>query len=233
MKKIFLIISLLFLCGFSFNIKYPVSLFGIKTLDKVTNYISKEEWNALKEKNKDLSLFAIRDGNYQKNSLFQKYLMYVSRDTGTVKIVGATSRSIVKMNSKFSNTCKKKRKKLITSLKELNNIKESDFEKEYFIQKNFDINGKRDDFYKEDYSLIYDVDETKHSLNIECIYSVNLNYLSIQKLNYSLTAVDTENIVTDKKIIKEINQKIAEGRIILEKPLSDELIKNDFRGLSY
>ena len=60
-EKNFFIISLLFLCGFSFNIKYPVSLFGIKTLDKVTNYISKEEWNALKEKNKDLSLFAIRE----------------------------------------------------------------------------------------------------------------------------------------------------------------------------
>jgi len=232
MKKLFLIISLLFLCGFTFSAKYPTSLFRVKTLDKVTNYISEEKWNELKEKNKDMNLFAISgDGNYQENSLFGNYFMYVSKDTETVRIVGAISSRSVKMNSEFSNTCRENRKKLLTSLRELKNIKESDFEKEYYIQKNFDSEDKRDDFYKENYSLMYDVDKVKYSLDIQCKYSVRYYNHSIQKLIYSLTVVDTENLVTDKKIIKELNQKITEGRTILEKLLSDELIKNDFREL--
>ena len=52
-----------------------------------------------------------------------------------------------------------------------------------------------------------------------------------QLLHYALTAVDFENAVKDKEIIKSLNDQIDEKRTVFKKPLSDEIIKNDFRGL--
>jgi hypothetical protein len=127
--------------------------------------------------------------------------------------------------------CRERRKELLSSLKTLKNIKERDFDKQYYIEERLDINNKRDDVYKENYYMSYKVDNLEYSLNIMCLFSYNSWGDHTQLLHYALTAVDFENLVTDKDIIKGLNDQINEKRTVLKKPLSNEILKNDFRGL--
>ena len=79
--------------------------------------------------------------------------------------------------------------------------------------------------------MSYKVDDLEYSLNIMCLFSYNSWGDHTQLLHYALTAVDFENQVTDKDIIKGLNDQINEKRTVLKKPLSNEILKNDFRGL--
>jgi len=55
-KKILSIIVLgLLLSGCKHEENYPTSLFGIKLSDKVTNYMTEDEWKNVKAKNKILN----------------------------------------------------------------------------------------------------------------------------------------------------------------------------------
>jgi len=231
MKKLLSIIILtLSLSGCKTNVDYPTSMFGVELPNDVTNYMSKSEWEKVKNKNKDLKFFATTAGKYQKNNLFDDYYMYVNTNTNKISIVLGIATDYV-LTRKFSNKCEARRLKLLTSLKELKNIKERNYDKEYYIKKQVDDKNQRNDYYLENHFLNYNINDYQYSLNIECKYSYPNNYTSVQRLSYSLTVVNPENFVTDEKIIKELNEKVDEERRVLKKPLSDEMIKNDFRGL--
>jgi len=228
--RIFLIFFFIILIGCKPKDNYPTSLFGIELPNDVKNYMSDIEWEVVKNKNKDLNFFATSYGKYQKNNLFDEYYMYVNTNTDKISIVLGISTDYV-LTRKFSNKCEEKRLKLLTSLKELKNIKERDFDKEYYIKKQVDNKNQRDDFYLENHFLNYQVNDYKYSLNIQCKYNYPNNYTSEQRLSYSLTVVNPENVVTDEKIINQLNEMSDKERRVLKKPLSDEMIKNDFRGL--
>ena len=234
MKKLLGIIFLgLLLSGCNNEENYPTSLFGIKLPDKITNYMTEDEWTNVKAKNKDFEFFATTSGNYQRNNLFNKYYMYVDRVTEKVKIVIGEYKVALTKNQMETDPrrCRERRKELLSSLKILKNIKERDFDKQYYIEERLDINNKRDDVYKENYYMSYKVDDLEYSLNIMCLFSYNSWGDHTQLLHYALTAVDFENQVTDKDIIKGLNDQINEKRTVLKKPLSNEILKNDFRGL--
>ena len=233
-KKILSIIVLgLLLSGCKHEENYPTSLFGIKLSDKVTNYMTEDEWKNVKAKNKDFEFFATTSGNYQRNNLFNKYYMYVDRETEKVKIVTGEYEVALTKNQIETDPrrCRERRKELLSSLKTLKNIKERDFDKEYYIEKRLDINNKRDDVYKENYSMFYKVDDMEYSLNIMCLFSYNYWGDHKQLLHYALTYVDSERIVTDKAIIKSLDEQMNKKKTVLKKPLSNEILKNDFRGL--
>ena len=234
MKKILSIIVLsLLLSGCNHEENFPTSLFGIKLPDKVTNYMSEDEWINVKARNKDLNFFATSSGNYQRNNLFNKYYMYVDTITEKVKIViGEYKIGINKSEIEtHPSRCRERRKELLSSLKTLKNIKERDFDKQYYIEKRLDKNNKRDDVYKENYYINYKVNDMEYSLNIMCLFAYDSWGGHTQLLHYALAAVDFENAVKDKEIIKSLNYQIDEKRTVFKKPLSDEIIKNDFRGL--
>jgi hypothetical protein len=234
MKKILSIIVLsLLLSGCNHEENFPTSLFGIKLPDKVTNYMSEDEWINVKARNKDLNFFATSSGNYQRNNLFNKYYMYVDTITEKVKIViGEYKIGINKSEIEtHPSRCRERRKELLSSLKTLKNIKERDFDKQYYIEKRLDKNNKRDDVYKENYYINYKVNDMEYSLNIMCLFAYDSWGGHTQLLHYALAAVDFENAVKDKEIIKSLNDQIDEKRTVFKKPLSDEIIKNDFRGL--
>ena len=238
MKKIIIILALvLFVSACNHEKDYPTSLFGVKLLDKTTNYMTDNEWNDLKEKNKKYNVFATTKGKYQKNNMFQNHYMYANPSTDIIYIVGATSESGVK-SSEFSNTCRNKRNKLLNNLKDLKNIYERNFKKEYVITTETNSYGNRSDNYKEIYSLNYEKENNKYDLKIVCKFSyADENHFkywkntSSQILQYFLLAVDKNDVVTDKDIIDTLNAKVLENVTILKKPLTDEVIKNDFRGL--
>ena len=53
MKKLLGIVVLsMLLSACNHEKDYPTSLFGVKLLDKVTNYMSSSEWTEVKDKNK-------------------------------------------------------------------------------------------------------------------------------------------------------------------------------------
>ena len=238
MKKLLGIVVLsMLLSACNHEKDYPTSLFGVKLLDKVTNYMSSSEWTEVKDKNKDNDIFATRKGKFQKNLMFEDHFMYVNPSTDVIFIVGAQSESGV-LNSEFSNTCREKRTKLLSNLKDLKNINERNFKKDYLIEKETNSEGMRSDRYKEVFSLNYEKENYTYNLQIICRYSYadgnHRKYwknTSIQTLQFLLTAADKKNIVTDKDLVEELNAKILKNIINLKKPLTDEVIKNDFRGL--
>ena len=223
----------LLLSGCNHEENYPTSLFGVKPSDKITNYMTEDEWKNVKARNKDFEFFATASGNYQRNNLFNKYYMYVDRVTEKVKIVIGEYRVALTKNQIETDPrrCRERRKELLSSLKTLKNIKERDFDKQYYIEERLDINNKRDDVYKENYFISYKVDDLEYSLNIMCLFSYNSWGDHTQLLHYALTSLDSERLVTDKDIIKGLNDQINEKRTVLKKPLSNEILKNDFRGL--
>jgi len=234
MKKLLGIVVLgLLLSGCNHEENYPTSLFGVKPSDKITNYMTEDEWKNVKARNKDFEFFATASGNYQRNNLFNKYYMYVDRVTEKVKIVIGEYRVALTKNQIETDPrrCRERRKELLSSLKTLKNIKERDFDKQYYIEERLDINNKRDDVYKENYFISYKVDDLEYSLNIMCLFSYNSWGDHTQLLHYALTSLDSERLVTDKDIIKGLNDQINEKRTVLKKPLSNEILKNDFRGL--
>tara|TARA_B100000768_G_scaffold169148_1_gene174545 strand:- start:465 stop:1169 length:705 start_codon:yes stop_codon:yes gene_type:complete len=234
MKKLLWIVVLgLLLSGCNHEENYPTSLFGVKPSDKITNYMTEDEWKNVKARNKDFEFFATASGNYQRNNLFNKYYMYVDRVTEKVKIVIGEYRVALTKNQIETDPrrCRERRKELLSSLKTLKNIKERDFDKQYYIEERLDINNKRDDVYKENYFISYKVDDLEYSLNIMCLFSYNSWGDHTQLLHYALTSLDSERLVTDKDIIKGLNDQINEKRTVLKKPLSNEILKNDFRGL--
>ena len=234
MKKILSIIVLgLLLSGCNHDVNYPTSLFGVKPSDKITNYMTEDEWINVKARNKDFEFFATTSGNYQRNNLFNTYYMYVDRITEKVKIVIGEYKVALTKNQTETDPrrCRERRKELLSSLKTLKNIKERDFDKQYYIEKRLDKNNKRDDVYKENYFISNKVDDLEYSLNIMCLFSYNSWGDHTQLLHYALTSLDSERLVTDKDIIKGLNDQINEKRTVLKKPLSNEILKNDFRGL--
>ncbi|MBT7816377.1 MAG: hypothetical protein HN566_06535 [Polaribacter sp.] len=234
MKKILGIIVLgLLLSGCNHEENFPTSLFGVKPSDKITNYMTEDEWTNVKAKNKDLTFFSTTKGDFKRNNLFNKNYMYVDTITEKVKIViGEYKIGINKSEIEtHPSRCRERRKELLSSLKTLKNIKERDFDKQYYIEERLDDNNKRYDIYKENYFISYNVDDLDYSLNIMCVFDYNSLGGHTQLLHYSLTAVDSERLVTDKDIIKSLNDQIDEKRTVFKKPLSDEVIKNDFRGL--
>ena len=235
--RFFLILILLFLTGCNHKIDYPTSLFGVKLLDKVTNYMSEEEWKEVIEKD-DKEIKWTTKGKYQKNILFNENFLYADGDTGKILIVGGYSTHFISLD-KFTNKCREDRKQLLTLLKELKNIKERDFEKKYRIIKSFDSKQKRSDTYKENYSLKFEKENHLYSLSILCNYDYPTGYItgignkvSQQVFYYSLTAVDPNKEVTDKDMIKIYEDSRDTNTIkTFNKPLDDDIIKNDFRGL--
>lgn len=223
--------------GCDHKIDYPTSLFGVKLLDNVTNYMSEEEWKKVVEKDDDKIKWT-QKGNFQKNILFDTNFIYADGDTGKILIVGGYQTHYIPLN-KFTNKCKEDRKQLLTLLKELKNIKERDFEKKYRIIKSTNVKQERDDTYKEKFSLEFKKENYLYSLGILCDYSYPESItsskgkkVSQQTLYYSLTVVDPKNEVTDKDLIKQYEDSRDKNTIkTLKKPLNDEIIKNDFRGL--
>jgi hypothetical protein len=234
MKNILSIIVLgLLLSGCNHDVNYPTSLFGVKPSDKITNYMTEDEWTNVKAENKDLTFFATTKGDFKRNSLFNTNYIYVDTITEKVKIVIGEYR--VALTKKQIETdprrCRERRKELLSSLKTLKNIKERDFDKQYYIEERLDDNNKKYDIYKENYFISYEVNDLDYSLNIMCVFDYNSYGDHTQLLHYSLTALDFERLVTDKDIIKSLNEQTDEKRTVFKKPLSDEVIKNDFRGL--
>jgi len=234
MKNILSIIVLgLLLSGCNHDVDYPTSLFGVKPSDKITNYMTEDEWTNVKEENKDLTFFATTKGDFKRNSLFNTNYMYVDTITEKVKIVIGEYKVALTKNQIETDPrrCRERRKELLSSLKILKNIKERDFDKQYYIEERLNKNDKRYDIYKENYFISYKVDDLDYSLNIMCVFDYNSYGDHTQLLHYSLTASDFENQVTDKDLIKKLNELTDEKRTVFKKPLSDEVIKNDFRGL--
>lgn len=237
MMRFFLIIILLSLTSCNHKIDYPTSLFGVKLLDEVTNYISEDEWKEVVEKNDEQIKWTTK-GKYQENTLFDTNFIYADGDTGKILTVGGYQNYYVSL-SEFNNKCREDRKQLLTTLKELKNIKERDFEKKYRIIKSFDSNEKRDDHYYEKYFLEFEKENNLYNLIILCSYyypeSIKTNKgkkVSEQRLSYSLIAVELENKNTNIDMVHGYEDSREDNTLkIFKKPLDDEIIKNDFRGL--
>lgn len=235
--RFFLIIAFLFLTGCDHKIDYPTSLFGVKLLDKVTNHISEQEWKEVVEKI-DQQIKWTTKGKYQENTLFDTNFIYADGDTGKILTVGGYQEYYVSLNE-FNNKCREDRKQLLTTLKELKNIKERDFEKKYRIVKSFDNNEKRDDHYYEKYTLEFEKENNLYNLIILCSYYYPKNSItgignkiSEQRLTYSLIAVELENKNTNIDMVHGYEDNREDNTLkTFKKPLDDEIIKNDFRGL--
>jgi len=233
MKKLLGIIVLgLLLSGCNHDKDYPTSLFGVKVLSKASDFLSKDLFDELATKYKEIEIFDTYKGNYTRNNLFLNNYIYSHIDD-IILSVGGVGYNYVNINETFSDKCKRDRNKLFVNLKDLHNIKERDFNKQYYIRSFKNKTNK--DYYEENYFYEYKIDKIKYSLNILCRYSYKGNQ-SIQKLLYSLSAHDLVkdiglNPVTDKSIIDALNRKSGITVKFLKKPLSGENIKNDFRGL--
>ena len=233
MKKL-LILSLLTLASCNQQIDFPTSLFGIKLLDSPSNYLQREEIVKVLEENKDKTFFATTYGKYNQNSNFDFNFIYLTKPKdGILKIiiVGGIAEYYESL-SNFKNSCRENRNKILSGLNDLRNINDRSFKKKYYITK--DKKGKSE--YIEDFRINKTIDNIDYSLVLQCKYNYpesNIHQTSHQTLAYSLYAMDKANLVTDKKILerfKEIESGSDKDRVF-NKPLTDEIIKNDFRGI--
>ena len=117
MKNILSIIVLgLLLSGCNHDVDYPTSLFGVKPSDKITNYMTEDEWTNVKEENKDLTFFATTKGDFKRNSLFNTNYMYVDTITEKVKIVIGEYKVALTKNQIETDPrrCRERRKELLS-----------------------------------------------------------------------------------------------------------------------
>lgn len=223
------LIIFLFLFSCSDTKNYPTGAFGVEIGEDIAKYFSEKDLGVIEKIKKDKTYAdnkyyiinsEIDPIKFTPNSNFYNFYFYVSQKDDKVMGAGGT-KMFTEYKARFINECSENRYNLLNQLSRLYKINRNNFDENYQID-------KEEEVYNELLSLKYKKNNIDYDLRIKCQYRYLTNGSGImQELIYSINQITSKpQKVTDKKLIDKLNTRY----ITLDKPLSNEAIKQDFRG---